>query len=90
MQSGNLSRPESIGPMRFVQLTSQARLADGHSRYCEEAVLKVTGQTRTVLQVRDRLSLSVQNGLYSLDDRIAMGEKESEKLDVCLKWPLTM
>jgi hypothetical protein len=51
----------------------------------EEAILEVTIETGTVLQVLDRLALGVQQRLDSLDDLIAMGQEESEKLDVCLK-----
>ena len=83
--------------MRFFQLTSKTRLAVGDTRECEEAILKVTRQKGTVLQVFDRLSLSVQHSLYSLDDFIATGQEELEKFDMCLKrhlaktrsgWPL--
>ena len=85
MQSGNLTRPESTCPMRFFQLTSETRLAVGDPTECEEAILKVTRQKGTVLQVFDRLSLGVQHSLYSLDDVIAMGQEELEKFDMCLK-----
>jgi hypothetical protein len=54
----------------------------------EEAILEVTRQKRAVLQVRDRLSLGVQNPLYALDDLIAMGEEELEEFDMCLEWHL--
>ena len=83
--------------MRLFQLTSKTRLAVGDPSECEEAVLKVTRQKGTVLQVFDRLSLGVQHSLYSLDDFIAVGQEEVEKFDVCLKrhlartrsgWPL--
>ena len=83
--------------MRFFQLTSKTRLAVSDPRECEEAILKVTRQKGTVLQVVDRLSLGVQHPLYSLDDFIAMGQEELEKFDMCLKrhlartrsgWPL--
>ncbi len=97
MQSRELLGPESTCPMRFFQLTSQTRLAVGDPSDCEEAILKVTRQKGTVLQVLDRLSLGVQHPLYSLDDVIAMGQEELEKFDMCLKrhlartrsrWPL--
>jgi hypothetical protein len=83
--------------MRFFQLTSQVRLAVGDPSEREEAILKVTRQKGTVLQVFDRLSLGVQHPLYSLDDFIAMGQEELEELDMCSKrhlartrsgWPL--
>ena len=69
----------------------------GNPSECEEAILKVTRQKRTVLQVLDRPSLGVQDALYSLDDFIAMSLEELEQFDVCLKrhlartrarWPL--
>jgi hypothetical protein len=71
--------------MRFFQLTSKTRLAVGDTREREEAILEVTKQKGIVLQVFDRLSLSVQYSLYSLDDVIAMGQEELEKFDMCLK-----
>ena len=83
--------------MRIVQLTSNTRLAGGDPSECEEAILEVTREKGSVLQVFDGLSLGVQHPLYSLDDVIAMGEEELEKLDMCLKrhrarmwsgWPL--
>ena len=69
----------------------------GDPRECEEALLEVTRQKGTVLQVFDRPSLGVQHPLYSLDDVIAMGQEELEKFDMRLKrhlartrsgWPL--
>ena len=83
--------------MRFFQLTSKTRLAVGDPSECEEAILEVTRQQGTVLQVFDRLSLGVQHILDALDDLIAMGQEELEKFDMCLKrhlaetrsgWPL--
>jgi hypothetical protein len=71
--------------MRFFQLTSQARLAVGDTREREEAILEVTRQQGIVLQVFDRLSLSVQYSFYPLDDFRAMGQEELKKLDICLK-----
>ena len=71
--------------MRFFQLTSKMRLAVGDSRECEEAILKVTRQKRTVLEVFDWLSLGVQYSLDSLDDVIAMGQEEAEEFDMGLK-----
>src|SRR5262245_47060796 len=82
MQSRNVARLESACPMRFFQLTSQTRLAVGDLGEGEEAILKVAIQNGTVLQVFDRLSLGVQQPLYSLNDFIAMGQEESEKFDV--------
>jgi hypothetical protein len=43
------------------------------------------GQKRPVLQVPDRLSLGVQNGLYALDNIFAMRQKKPQQFDVCLK-----
>ena len=72
-------------------------MAAGDTRECEEAILKVTRHKGAVLQVCDRLSLSVQDSLYSLDDVAAMGQEELEKFELCLKrhlartrpgWPL--
>ena len=86
MQPRTLTRFESAGPVRFVQLTSETRLIVGDARECEETILEVTRQKGGVLQVLDRLSLGVQHALYSLDDCIAMGQEELEKLDMRLKW----
>jgi hypothetical protein len=83
MQSRKLTRSESTGPMSFFQLTSQARLALGGPNV--EAVLKVPRQKGAVSQVFERLSLGVQYSLYSLDDVIAMGQKELQKFEMCLK-----
>jgi hypothetical protein len=85
MQSRKLTRPESICPMRVFQLTPEARLVIGDPGECEEAILEVTRQQGTILQVIGRLSLRVQYRLYSLDDFIAMGQEGSEKFNVCLK-----
>jgi flagellar biosynthesis/type III secretory pathway chaperone len=49
-------------------------LTVGHAGECEEAILRVTSQKRTVLQRLD-----------ALDDLIAMGQEEAEKFDMCLK-----
>ena len=97
MQSGEITRLESTCPMCFFQLTPKTRLAVGDTRECEEAILELAKQKRAVLQVLDRLSLGVQDSLYSLDDFIAMGHEELEKFDMRLKrhlgrtrsgWPL--
>jgi hypothetical protein len=48
----------------------------------EEGIFEVARQTRAVLQVFSRLALSVEQVLYSLDEVVAMGEEELEKLDV--------
>jgi hypothetical protein len=83
--------------MRFFQLTSKTRLVASDASGCEEAILKVTRQKGTVLQVLDRLSLGVQQPLYSLHDFIAMGQEQLEKFDMGVKrhrantscgWPL--
>jgi hypothetical protein len=83
--------------MRFFQLTSKTRLVAGDARECEEAILKVTRQKGSVLLVLDRLSLGVQQALYSLDDFIAMDQEKLEKFDMGVKrhlaetlcgWPL--
>ncbi len=66
--------------MRFFQLTSKTRLALGDPD--EEAIVQVTRQKGTVLQVFDRPPLGVQQSLYSLDDFIAMGKEELEKFDM--------
>src|SRR5688572_14123504 len=85
MQSGNLTRPEATCPMRFFQLPAQTLLAGPDASEGEEALLELTGQQGSVLQVCDRLSLSVQHFLNALDDFIAMGQEDPEKFDVCLK-----
>src|SRR5205823_449798 len=41
MQSRNLTGPESPGPMRLFQLTSETRLTVGHPADCEKAILEV-------------------------------------------------
>ena len=75
----NLSRFESRGPMRFFQLAPQMSLdtflavRDCSAR--KETILEMAGQKRVVLQVPDRLSLGVQDGLYVLDDTFAMRQK---------------
>jgi hypothetical protein len=89
MQIVNLTRSESAGPMRFFQLASETSLTGGDRSACEEAILEMVRQKRPVLQVPDRLSLGVQNGLYALDDIFAMRQKKSQQLDVCLKRHLT-
>jgi hypothetical protein len=87
MQTLNLTRPESPGPMRFVQLAPE--MTGSHRNACKEAILEMAGQKRLILQVLDRLSLGVQNGLYALDDIFAMRQKQSQQLDVYLKRHLT-
>jgi len=88
MKSRELLGPESTCPMRFFQSTSKTRLAVSDPRECEEAIVTVTRQKGTVLQVMDRLSLGVQHPLYSVDDVSAMGQEELEKFDIRLKWHL--
>jgi len=78
MQILNLTRSESPGPMRFFQLAPETSLAGGGPNACKEAILEIARQKRVVLQVPDRLSLSVQNGLYALDDTFTMREKLSQ------------
>ena len=75
--------------MRFFQLASETSLAGGDRSARKEAILEMAGQKRPVLQVLDRLSLGVQNGLYALDDIFAMRQKKPQQLDVCLKRRLT-
>ena len=58
-------------------------VADSSER--EEAILEVTRQNGTVLEVLDRLSLGVQYALDPLDDFIATGQEDVEQLDMCLK-----
>ena len=52
------------------------------ARKCEEAIFKQTREKQLVLQIWDGLPLRVQQRLYSVDDLIAMGEEQLEKLDV--------
>src|SRR5579862_7329396 len=89
IQTLNLTRSESPGPMRFFQLASEKFLAGGDGSACEEAVLEMARQKGLVLQIPDRLSLGVQNGLYALDDIFAMLQKRSQQVDVRLKRRLT-
>jgi hypothetical protein len=84
-QSRNVTGSESTGPMRLFQLTPEPRSSVGDPSEWEEAILEVTRQKGTVLQVRDRLSLGVQNPLYALDDLIAIGQEELEQFDMCLE-----
>src|SRR5262249_39772119 len=67
------------------QLMPKGRLAGGDTSECQEALPKMVRQNGTVPQVLDRLSLSVQHPLYSLDDVVATSQEEVEKLDVGLK-----
>jgi hypothetical protein len=85
MQAWKHTRLESTCPMRVFQLASQPRLALGDASTCEEAILNVTRQHRTVSQVFDRLPLGVQQPLQALDDLIAMVQEELKKFDMCLK-----
>jgi hypothetical protein len=71
--------------MRRLQLTSKTRLAVRDSGEREEAILEEARQKGTILQVPDRLPLSVQHALYSFDDVLATSEEELEKLDMWLK-----
>jgi hypothetical protein len=71
--------------MRVFQLASQARLALGDTRACEETILDVTRQQGTVPEVFDRLPLGVQHPLQTFDDLIAIGQEELKKFDMCLK-----
>jgi hypothetical protein len=64
--------------MRLVQLTSETRLLAADASECEEAVLEVTRQKRTVLEVLDGLPLRVQQPLDLLDECIATGQEEAE------------
>src|SRR5262245_64577933 len=97
MHTRTFPRLESACPMRFFQLTSKTRLIATDASDCEEAILKVTRQKGTVLQVLDRLFLGVQQPLYSLDDFIAMYQEQLENFDMRVKrhlaealcgWPL--
>ncbi len=85
VQPGNLARPESTGPMRLFQLAAQAGLLAGDAGECEEAILEVTSQKGTVLQVLNRLALGVQHAFYFVDDSPAIGQEEPLQLDMSLK-----
>jgi hypothetical protein len=61
--------------MRFFQLTPKLRLAWGERRQRKEAILEVTRQQGSVLPVFERVSLGVEQPLYSFDDFIAVCEK---------------
>jgi hypothetical protein len=52
---------------------------------CEEAVLEVTRENRTISQVLDRLSLRVQDRLDPVDDLVATRQEEFEKVDMGLE-----
>ena len=82
VQSRNVAWLESTGPVSVFQLTSQAPLTLADPGECEEAILEVTRQNRTVLLIGERLSLSVQHDLDSLDNLVPMGEEEMEQFDV--------
>jgi hypothetical protein len=82
MHSRHFTRPESTRPTRLFQLTSKTRLVVSDRRECEEAILEVTQQKVSVLQILERLSLGVQHAVYSLDDLIAVGQEQLEKFDV--------
>src|SRR5262249_31262635 len=84
----NLTRSESRGPMCLFQLAFQAGLVGGDRSASKEAVPEKTGQNRSGLQVLDRLSLGVQDGLYALDDIFAMRYKKPQQVDMCLKGDL--
>ena len=68
--------------MRIFQLTAKLRLIGCERRQREEAILEVTRQKGTVLQVFGRPSLGVQYCLYSVDDFIAVGQEELEKFEM--------
>src|SRR5262245_43565750 len=80
MESRPLSVPESACPMRFFQSTSKTRLVAADASV--EAILKMTRQKGAVLLELNRLSLGVQQPLYSFDDFIAMGHEQLEKFDM--------
>ena len=86
MQSRSFAGPEPVGPMRFFQLASKARLIAGDARECEKAILEPTRQNNAVLQVLGRLSLGVQQLLDSAGDFIAMRKEELKECDVRIKW----
>jgi hypothetical protein len=50
------------------QLTAKSGLVMGYCGACKEAILKVTREEGAVLQVGDRLSLGIQQSLYSFDN----------------------
>jgi hypothetical protein len=71
--------------MRGYQLASKTGLVVRDRSECEEAILEVTRQEGTVLQVLERLSLGVQQPLYALGDFIAVGQEQLEKFDMLPK-----
>jgi hypothetical protein len=85
MEILNLTRCESAGPMRGFQLSSETSLAGADRSAFKEAILEMAGQERPILQVADWPSLRIQNGLYALDDRFAMRQKQSQQFGVRLK-----
>src|SRR5580704_2117901 len=82
MHSGHHTRLEAACPMRFLQLAAKMRLVVGDRRKCEEAILEVTRQKRTVLQIVARVSLGVEQPLYSLDDLVTVDQEHLQKTDM--------
>ena len=66
-------------------MTSKSRLVTGDATECEEAILEVTRQKPTVLQILNRLSLGVQQPCYFLDDFSAVGQEQLEKFCMRVK-----
>jgi hypothetical protein len=69
------ARLEATGPVRFLQLALQ-RLVGGNARQREEAILELTRQNRNVSQELQRLPLSAQQRLNSLDDCVATSQEK--------------
>src|SRR3954453_2004849 len=81
----HLARPEPAGSMRRLQLASKTRSALGGAWEREKAVFEETEQEGAVPQICDRLSLSVQQPLYALDDVVARCQEAVKEFDVGVK-----
>ena len=91
MLPGGRTRLEATRAVRFVQLTSKARLLAADSGEPEEAILETTRQQCGVLQILRRFPLGVEQLLHSLDDLVAASHEPSQELDMRRKrhWDAT-
>jgi hypothetical protein len=71
--------------MHLFKLRSKTNLVGPHCSKCQEAVIQVTGQEKPVLQVLDRLALSIQYALDSLDNFVVAGQIQAQQLNICRK-----
>src|SRR5690606_3918244 len=82
VQLRNVTRLESAGPMRLFELAAKTSLAGRDCRQREEAILEVTRQKRTIVQILRRSSLGVQESFHAADDRPAVREERAQQLDM--------